>query len=150
MNAYPELLRMKLGLKQVSVSPIITIAPTENPDFKQQSRKRKKVSEEEEKEVRESIADDESEHAHKDSEMSTLYHTFNYKQARDLMGLGSNADSNARNSYPKRIVKILMKWLKDHIYYPYPSEDERIDLCEKTGLSRKQLRIWLINARKVS
>jgi hypothetical protein len=41
-----------------------------------------------------------------------------------------------------------MQWLKNHLNNPYPSEDDRIQLCEDTGLSRKQLRIWLIDARR--
>lgn len=43
-----------------------------------------------------------------------------------------------------------MEWLKNHLHNPYPSEEDRIQLCEDTGLSRKQLRIWLIDARRVS
>lgn len=57
--------------------------------------------------------------------------------------------SSAKNCYSKNVTKILMEWLKKHLDYPYPTEEERIDLCEETGLTRKQLRIWLINTRKV-
>lgn len=53
------------------------------------------------------------------------------------------------NSYPPEVTKTLMRWLKDNMFYPYPTEDERIILCEKTGLSRKQLRGWLTDARRV-
>ena len=34
--------------------------------------------------------------------------------------------------------------------YPYPSEKDKVMLIKKTGLTRKQLRIWMINARKVN
>jgi hypothetical protein len=54
-----------------------------------------------------------------------------------------------KHYYSSEVTKILMNWLKDHIYYPYPTEEERIQLCKKTELTRKQLRVWLINARKV-
>lgn len=43
-----------------------------------------------------------------------------------------------------------MEWLEEHLDYPYPTEEERDELWNITGLSRKQLRIWLINARKVN
>ena len=55
-----------------------------------------------------------------------------------------------KHYYSPEVTEILMNWLRDHIYYPYPTEEERIQLCEKTGLTRKQLRVWLINTRKVS
>jgi hypothetical protein len=61
-----------------------------------------------------------------------------------------NFKSAPKNAYSPKVTKILMKWLKNNIYYPYPSEDERIRLWRETGLSRKQLRVWLINTRKVS
>jgi hypothetical protein len=55
-----------------------------------------------------------------------------------------------RANYSREVTEILNNWLDEHIHYPYPAEDERIELCQRTGLSRKQLRVWFINARKVS
>ena len=57
--------------------------------------------------------------------------------------LGSN------NSHSPEVTKVLMKWLKHHVMYPYPSEEERIALCQRTGLTRKQLRSWFTDARRV-
>jgi len=56
----------------------------------------------------------------------------------------------AKHYYTAEVTKILMDWLTEHTHYPYPTEIDRISLCEKTGLTRKQLRVWLINSRKVS
>ena len=28
--------------------------------------------------------------------------------------------------YSPNVTKVLTKWLKDHMFYPYPSEEERI------------------------
>jgi len=42
----------------------------------------------------------------------------------------------------------LKKWFENHLEHPYPTEEERVKICEKTGLTRKQLRVWLINSRK--
>eukprot|EP00345_Euplotes_harpa_P015206 CAMPEP_0168355990 /NCGR_PEP_ID=MMETSP0213-20121227/24892_1 /TAXON_ID=151035 /ORGANISM="Euplotes harpa, Strain FSP1.4" /LENGTH=161 /DNA_ID=CAMNT_0008368331 /DNA_START=685 /DNA_END=1166 /DNA_ORIENTATION=+ len=53
-----------------------------------------------------------------------------------------------RSNYSSAVTNLLMEWLKNHLNNPYPSEEDRIRLCEETGLTRKQLRIWLIDARR--
>lgn len=55
-----------------------------------------------------------------------------------------------RPNYSKRVKGILMRWLEDHIDNPYPTENEREELCSQTGLSRRQLRVWFIDTRRVS
>ncbi|CAI2360371.1 unnamed protein product [Moneuplotes crassus] len=60
----------------------------------------------------------------------------------------SNYKPASRSNYSSTVTEILQGWFEAHIDYPYPSEQERIELCAKTGLSRKQLRVWLINSRK--
>ena len=62
----------------------------------------------------------------------------------------ANAAQNKRANYSRSITKTLNDWLESHIHFPYPTEDQRVGLCRTTGLSRKQLRIWFINSRKVS
>jgi hypothetical protein len=57
--------------------------------------------------------------------------------------------TNSRSNYSTSITKVLNKWFNAHLNNPYPTEDERIEICDKTGLTRKQLRVWLINSRKV-
>ena len=42
-----------------------------------------------------------------------------------------------------------MEWFENNLDNPYPNESDRINMCKLTGLSRKQLRVWLINTRKV-
>lgn len=54
-----------------------------------------------------------------------------------------------RATYSREVTHVLNEWLEEHIHYPYPAEDERIELCRSTGLTRKQIRVWFINARKV-
>ncbi|CAI2366765.1 unnamed protein product [Moneuplotes crassus] len=41
-----------------------------------------------------------------------------------------------------------MEWLKENIAYPYPTNQQREHLCRATGLTRRQLRMWLIDARR--
>lgn len=54
------------------------------------------------------------------------------------------------NKYFSKKANIeLVKWHTDNIHHPYPTDEERIELLNKTGLTRKQLRIWLVNARRV-
>jgi hypothetical protein len=55
----------------------------------------------------------------------------------------------SRSNYSSVVTKILEKWFESHIDNPYPTEEERVQICKKTNLSRKQLRVWLINSRKV-
>jgi hypothetical protein len=55
-----------------------------------------------------------------------------------------------RANYSNAVTKILVNWFKDHLHHPYPLEEERRALCESTGLSRKQLRVWFIDTRRVS
>lgn len=55
-----------------------------------------------------------------------------------------------RSNYSPEVTKILMEWFENNLDNPYPCESDRIKMCRATGLTRKQLRVWLINARKVS
>lgn len=54
-----------------------------------------------------------------------------------------------RSNYSQEITGVLMEWFEQNVDNPYPNEVDRIRMCKATGLSRKQLRVWLINARKV-
>lgn len=59
-------------------------------------------------------------------------------------------ERRSRANYSQDVKRILVDWFKDHLHHPYPTEDERQALCEATGLSRKQLRVWFIDTRRVS
>jgi hypothetical protein len=39
----------------------------------------------------------------------------------------------------------LKDWLHRHSDHPYPSEDEKKQLCAATGLSMSQVSNWMIN-----
>lgn len=64
--------------------------------------------------------------------------------------VGGGNPKHKRANYSKEVTGLLNGWLKNHMHYPYPSEEERQELCRATGLTRKQLRVWFINSRKVS
>ncbi|EEQ81616.1 hypothetical protein NCER_101892 [Vairimorpha ceranae BRL01] len=53
-----------------------------------------------------------------------------------------------RSNYPQKVLRIFKQWLKDHITNPYPSEVEKQEFCELTGLDISQINNWFINARR--
>lgn len=71
---------------------------------------------------------------------------------RVLKSLGGADDletqrkSSAR--FPREAVRILKGWLLDHIQNPYPTEQEKDELKQRTGLKRSQISNWLANARR--
>ena len=53
-----------------------------------------------------------------------------------------------RKNFSKSVIGVLKEWMIAHKDHPYPSDHEKAQLCQATGLSKKQLRIWFTNARK--
>jgi hypothetical protein len=53
-----------------------------------------------------------------------------------------------RGKLPKETTDFLKAWLHRHSDHPYPSEDEKKQLCHATGLSMSQVSNWMINARR--
>lgn len=62
----------------------------------------------------------------------------------------ANAKKNAkkRGIFPKVATNILRAWLFQHLTHPYPSEDQKKQLAQDTGLSILQVNNWFINARR--
>lgn len=60
-------------------------------------------------------------------------------------------DARSRKNSPRfsrKAISILKSWLRDHNENPYPTEQERDDLKQDTGLTRTQISNWLANARR--
>ncbi|KAI0917498.1 hypothetical protein AcW1_007315 [Taiwanofungus camphoratus] len=53
-----------------------------------------------------------------------------------------------RGKLPKPVTDFLKDWLHRHSDHPYPSEEEKKQLCHATGLSMSQVSNWMINARR--
>lgn len=53
-----------------------------------------------------------------------------------------------RGKLPKPVTDYLKDWLHRHSDHPYPSEEEKKQLCNATGLSMSQVSNWMINARR--
>ncbi|CAD25434.1 MEI2-RELATED PROTEIN [Encephalitozoon cuniculi GB-M1] len=63
-------------------------------------------------------------------------------------GLFASNSVIRRINFPKEISKILRKWLKKHLTYPYPSKIEKKMLSKETGLKLSQIDNWFANARR--
>ncbi|WFD29715.1 homeodomain super [Malassezia sp. CBS 17886] len=49
---------------------------------------------------------------------------------------------------PKHVTDLLKSWLLEHASHPYPTEEEKRDMCERTGLDICQVSNWFVNARR--
>jgi len=69
---------------------------------------------------------------------------------KDEVGEGSEQPNNKkrRGNLPKASTNILKKWLYDHLYHPYPTEEEKKMLESRTGMTLNQISNWFINARR--
>ncbi|EGD99251.1 hypothetical protein TESG_06518 [Trichophyton tonsurans CBS 112818] len=47
-----------------------------------------------------------------------------------------------------KAVKVLKSWISEHASHPYPTDAEKDELKQKTGLNRSQISSWLANARR--
>jgi len=56
--------------------------------------------------------------------------------------------SRKRGKLPNDSTSVLKKWILQHWFHPYPSEEEKSYLCHQTGLSLTQLNNWFTNARR--
>ncbi|KAL6635780.1 hypothetical protein U3516DRAFT_529879 [Neocallimastix sp. 'constans'] len=59
---------------------------------------------------------------------------------------GGNVIGKRRPNHPPEVIKILKGWFKSKEAYPYPTNQEKFELCKSTGLSL--VNNWFINARK--
>lgn len=53
-----------------------------------------------------------------------------------------------KGKLPKEARQKLLEWWTRNYKWPYPSESQKIQLAESTGLDQKQINNWFINQRK--
>ncbi|KAK9136693.1 hypothetical protein Sjap_007287 [Stephania japonica] len=53
-----------------------------------------------------------------------------------------------KGKLPKDSRSMLLDWWNSHYRWPYPTEEEKMKLAERTGLDQKQINNWFINQRK--
>ncbi|XP_004597088.2 homeobox protein Meis3 isoform X1 [Ochotona princeps] len=56
--------------------------------------------------------------------------------------------SKKRGIFPKVATNIMRAWLFQHLAHPYPSEEQKKQLAQDTGLTILQVNNWFINARR--
>jgi hypothetical protein len=61
---------------------------------------------------------------------------------------GHNKQQKKRGIFPKLATNIMRAWLFQHLTHPYPSEEQKKELAEQTGLTLSQVNNWFINARR--
>lgn len=74
-----------------------------------------------------------------------------YSFNRDFADAGDDfAGGNKKGAtrFSRDAVRVLKNWLKEHASNPYPSEAEKDELKELTGLKRSQISNWFANARR--
>ncbi|XP_030635820.1 homeobox protein Meis1a [Chanos chanos] len=57
-------------------------------------------------------------------------------------------NSKKRGIFPKMATNIMRAWLFQHLTHPYPSEEQKKQLAQDTGLTILQVNNWFINARR--
>lgn len=75
------------------------------------------------------------------------------KALKSLTGVAAPVDAEARGMkssarLSRDAVRILKTWLFEHRDYPYPNEQEKEELKDRTGLKRTQITNWLANSRR--
>uniref|UniRef100_A0A8C1VAA3 Meis homeobox 1 a n=1 Tax=Cyprinus carpio TaxID=7962 RepID=A0A8C1VAA3_CYPCA len=57
-------------------------------------------------------------------------------------------NNKKRGIFPKVATNIMRAWLFQHLTHPYPSEEQKRQLSQDTGLTILQVNNWFINARR--
>mmetsp|Transcript_15212 Transcript_15212/g.26554 ORF Transcript_15212/g.26554 Transcript_15212/m.26554 type:complete len:291 (-) Transcript_15212:1049-1921(-) len=71
-----------------------------------------------------------------------------FKDAHDALQKADQTPSVWRGNLPRNATVHFRKWAREHITYPYPSEEEKVDLCRVAQVSNTQLNNWFTNYRK--
>lgn len=70
---------------------------------------------------------------------------------RNIAAMRSFTDDRPRKNgarFSRDSVKTLKAWLTEHAEHPYPTDREKDELKQLTGLKRSQISNWLANARR--
>mmetsp|Transcript_4703 Transcript_4703/g.13612 ORF Transcript_4703/g.13612 Transcript_4703/m.13612 type:complete len:263 (-) Transcript_4703:281-1069(-) len=58
-----------------------------------------------------------------------------------------NQGRGRSNSLPTHVAEYLKTWLMNHMHHPYPTDQEKQEMCQKTGIDVKRLNNWFVNNR---
>jgi hypothetical protein len=59
----------------------------------------------------------------------------------------SYSTASKDSSFPRKAQIMLLDWLQEHKNHPYPTKQQKQDLCKKAGITLHQLNQWFTNAR---
>ncbi|KAF9097698.1 hypothetical protein BGX23_008123 [Mortierella sp. AD031] len=54
----------------------------------------------------------------------------------------------ARRELKLHYTSVLKDWIDHHISHPFPTKEEKAELCEKASISERQLNYWFTNYRR--
>ncbi|CAF2412671.1 unnamed protein product [Rotaria sp. Silwood2] len=86
--------------------------------------------------------------SHEVDSSSVLFDSFCTKRRKQSTIVSSPSSASKRGILPKSATSIMRSWLFQHIVHPYPTEDEKRAISQKTNLSLLQVNNWFINARR--
>ncbi|OLL22255.1 Homeobox protein knotted-1-like 7 [Neolecta irregularis DAH-3] len=72
------------------------------------------------------------------------------KELRPRVPDKSIKKASSSSKYSANSTRILKNWFLQHVEHPYPTENEKFELCRQTGLRLNQLNMWFTNARRRS
>lgn len=53
-----------------------------------------------------------------------------------------------KKHFPRGVRQVLCQWVDEHLTHRYPSATDKFELSEWTGLTKKQIEQFFINARR--
>ena len=72
-----------------------------------------------------------------------------HNNAENLSQGSQKAPQNTNTKHPKQATAVLKKWLIEHLQNPYLKPQEKAQLAEASGLTKRQVQNWFTNVRKV-
>ncbi|KAI1057179.1 hypothetical protein LB507_002207 [Fusarium sp. FIESC RH6] len=83
------------------------------------------------------------------SEHSAMDVPATVEEGQTSQGLSVAALAGKRtNTRSVRKTRVLRNWYLSNLDHPYPSEEEKVDLAQQSGLSRSQVVNWFANTRR--
>ncbi|KAJ6108185.1 hypothetical protein N7523_009508 [Penicillium sp. IBT 18751x] len=65
-----------------------------------------------------------------------------------LASIESPEDRKESKQFVRKGARVLREWFVRNQEYPYPTEDQKSQLCQETGFSQKRISTWFANARR--
>jgi hypothetical protein len=84
-----------------------------------------------------------------EQKMASLEETMKRKLGGELLSIQVQiAEKRRRMNFSSEAVNILKQWFSSHSSKPYPTEEEKEQLAESSGITVHQVTNWFINMRK--